>query len=133
MAPAPRALLENVLDHAGVLRVQADHRFVNDKDFRVVQQGRDDGDALPGAVGEALDRLVDERFEVEARNQFAAGLLNAALAHLKNLAGEAKKFPRRQLVVEERKIRHVGQAAAGFAGDRSARQSRPRAPCRRWV
>ena len=33
---AAGALLQNVLDHARVLRVKADHRFVNNQDLRVV-------------------------------------------------------------------------------------------------
>ena len=36
------------------------------------------------------------------------------VGHLEQLAGEAEKFPRGQLVVEKRKIGHVGDAAARF-------------------
>ena len=73
VAAPPGALLQDILHHPGVLRVQPDHRLVNNKDFRVVQQGRDNGHPLARAVGKPLNRFVDKVLEVEARNQFAAG------------------------------------------------------------
>jgi len=50
----------NTSSQPGVLRVQADHRLVNDKHLRVVQQRGHDGHALARAVREAFNRKIHE-------------------------------------------------------------------------
>ena len=105
---------EDIFDDARVLRVEADHGFVDDEHFGIVHERRHDGDALARTVREAFDRFLHEGFEVEARDEFASDGLDARLAHLENLAGETDEFPGRQLVVEKWKIGDVGQAATGF-------------------
>src|SRR4051812_25738039 len=62
----------------------------------------------------AFNGFFDERFEIKAWDQFAAGGLDAGFAHVKNLAGETEKFPRRQFVVKERKIGNISETATGF-------------------
>src|SRR5437867_4161649 len=95
-----------------MLRVETDHGFVNDKDFGLVEKRRDDGDALAGAVGEAFDGLVDRGLEVEAGDKVATVMLDVAVVHLKELAGEAEEFPGSQLLVKKGEVGDVGHAFA---------------------
>src|SRR3989442_9851229 len=112
--PLARLFLEDILEHARVVRIQADHRFIEHEHLRRVQQRGDNRDALSSAVRKALNQLAEERFEVEAGNPLASGGLELRFAHLEELAGETEKLPRREFVVEERKNGHVSQAAARF-------------------
>src|SRR2546423_8992057 len=96
------------------MRIESDHRFVEDDHFRGVQQRGGDSDALACAVRQSLDLFSKVRFKVKPRDEFVRGGLDARALHLKELAGEAKKLPRRQLVVEEREIGHISQPTAGI-------------------
>ena len=64
------------------------------------------------------ERLSSGRFaefaQMKSGNQLLRAGLNLRVGHLKQLADEAEKFPRGKLVVEKRKIGHVGEAAARF-------------------
>jgi hypothetical protein len=103
---------ENVLDDTDMLRVEPDHWFVDDKHFRIVQQGRSDGDSLASSMGKALDWLVEVGSQIQAGNQCLSRSFDSLRRHLKELTGKAEKFPRGQLIVEKRKIRHVSEAFA---------------------
>src|SRR6266536_6508363 len=109
-----RLFLENVLEHARVVRIQADHRFIEYKHLGRVQKGGDNRDALTRAVRKPFDQLAEKRFQVEAGDPLPGGGLDLRLAHLEELARETEKLPGRELVVEERKIGYVSQPAAGF-------------------
>ena len=113
---ALRTLFQRVLHDARVVRIEAHHRLVDHEHLGVVQQRGRDRDALPRAVREAVDGLAQIRFEIETRDQFLRGLGETRLLHAKHLPREAQHFPRRELVVEERKIRHVGETATRFEG-----------------
>ena len=91
--PAQRAFLEHVLHDARVLRVEADHRFVNHEHFRIVQQRGHDGHALARAVRKAFQREIGEVGQMKPRNQFLRVGFNLRVGHLKQLADEAEKFP----------------------------------------
>ena len=88
-----RAFLEHVLDDARVLRIEADHRFVNHEHLRVVQQRGDDGNALARAVRKTFQREIHKFGEMEPRNQFVRVRFNLRVGRLKQLADEAEKFP----------------------------------------
>ena len=111
-----RFFFEQVLQHAGVMRIESDHRFVHHENFRLVQQRGGDGHALARAVRESFDLFSQIGLEIEPFDQFVGAGPDTRLLHLKKLPGEAKEFPRGQLVVEEREVGHVGQPAAGFEG-----------------
>ena len=95
----PGPLLQNVLDHAGVLRIQPHHRLINDKNLRLVQQRRNDRHPLARPVRKSFDRLVHTRLQIESRDEFPAFSLDLFISHLEELAGEPEELPRRQFVV----------------------------------
>jgi len=64
---APRVFLEEILEDARRLGVEADHRLVDDDDFRTVHERAGDDELLAHAVAVALDHLVSPRLEVEQR------------------------------------------------------------------
>ena len=107
-------LAQDVLEHSGVLRVEPDHRLIEHDDLRRVHQRGDDGHALLGAVRQALDRLGQKLPEIKPLGQSPGLGLHRGVLHAEQLTVEAEKLGRRQLVVKERKVRHVGQAAAGL-------------------
>src|SRR6266478_82264 len=109
-----RSLLENVLHDAHMMWVQSDHRFIYDKDFRLVEQSRNNGHSLARAVGEPINGLLDVGFQVEAGNQPPSVGADLFVFHLEELACEAQEFPWREFVVQEREVRHEGHAPPGF-------------------
>jgi len=126
------AFLQDVLHHAGILRVQPHHRLINHQHFRVMQQRRDNGHALARAVRQTFHGPIDKGFKVEAWDQFAAGRLYPAFAHLKHLPDESQELKRRQLFIEKRKVRHVSQPAARLQrGGLHVKSRHPRRPPRR--
>ena len=114
--PLQGALLEDVLHHARVMRIEAHHWLVDHKHLGIVQQRGGDGDPLAGAVGEAFHGLAQIRFEVEARDELARGGFDVLLRHAEQLPDETEEFPGRELFVEEREVGHVGEAAAHLQG-----------------
>ena len=109
-----RAFLQRVLHHAGVMRIEADHRLVDDEDFGIVEQRGNDRDALAGAVGQAFDGFAEVGFEIEAPDQLLGFRFQGCVIHAKHLAREPDEFPRCELVVEEGKIGDVGETPADF-------------------
>ena len=128
-----RTFLQHVLHHPRMLRIKTDHGLVNHKHLRVVQQRGHDGHPLARAVRKAFERAVREIIQMKARDQFLRVRLDPGVVHLKQLAGEAEKFPRRQLVVEKGKIGDVSQCAAALRAVAIARQNRIPARRRRWA
>src|SRR5256885_10211142 len=104
--------LECVLYDARMVRVQADHRFIDDKDFGIVQESGDDRDALARAMGKAFDGFANKFFEVEALDQFGGRGGNPLLVHAKELASKAEKFPWGEFFVEKREIGDVSHPFA---------------------
>ena len=52
--------------------------------------------------------------EIETIHQRAGGTFNPTVLQIEKLADETEELPRREFVVEERKIRHVAEPRAGF-------------------
>ena len=93
LGDAQRDGIVGVDDDARVLRVEADHRLVNHKHLRVMQQRGDDGDALARAMRKAFQREIHEFGEMEPRNQLVRAGFNLRVGRLEKLADEAEKFP----------------------------------------
>src|SRR5215213_655849 len=90
-----------ILDDAGVLGIEPNHGFVDDENARIVEQTRNDGDALAGSMGEALDGFIDVVVQIEPANQLAGVSLDGRLVHLKKLACETEKFPGGEFLIEK--------------------------------
>ena len=117
-ATGAAAGLEFVLDDAGVHRVEAHHRLVDDEHARIVQQPGGNRHPLTGAVAEVFDQFVVVVRQVKLLEKHA-GLPDDGLAgHLVQLAHETQEFGGRQLVVKEREIGHVTDKTLAAAGSR---------------
>jgi len=101
--PAWDRSFKTSLTTRNMLRVQADHWFVNDKNIGIMQQSGSDSNALAGAMRKPFDRQIHGGFQVESDDELGRIALNAFLWHLEELGREAKEFPGSELVVEKRK------------------------------
>src|SRR6266550_2200739 len=69
-------LTEQVLENACRLRIEPDHRLVDDDHFRPVDECTRDDQLLPHPVAVALDELVTPLLEIEQRHQLAPTMLD---------------------------------------------------------
>ena len=69
--PRLRVFAEQILENARRLRVEADHRLVDDDHLGPVHERARDDELLPHAVAVALDQLVAPLLEIEQREQLA--------------------------------------------------------------
>ena len=104
--PAPR--FQFLLHDPRVFRIETHHRFIDDDDFGLVQQGRGKGKTLSGAVAEILDPLPRVGHEGKPLHQLGRALLRQLVRHLEEFGNEAHELHRIEFVV---KLSHVGDVA----------------------
>ena len=107
--PRAAAIAELLLHDPRVHRVEPHHRLVDDENLRIVQQRARDDEPLLGAVRKILRELEPVVVEMKSLEQLAGAPLDRRAIHAENIADKLHEFRRRQLVVEEGEIRHVGE------------------------
>src|SRR5262249_13158281 len=112
-AAGPRAVVQQVLDLARDRRIEAGQRFVEDQQPGIVQERAGERRLLFHAARKTLAALVAVRPQVEALEQLLARSLDALRVHAPEAADAGEAFDRRELVVEQRLVRHPGDHALG--------------------
>ena len=76
------------------LRIEPDHRLVDDDDVRTVHERARDDELLPHAVAVALDQLVAPFLEIEQRQQLARAVLDLVALLPVQAGDEAQELAR---------------------------------------
>src|SRR6266568_1056858 len=97
----PHVLAEQILENPRCLRIQTDHRFIDDDDFGSMNERARDYELLPHPVAVALDQLVCPLLEIEQRHQLASPVLELVTVLPVKPADEAQEFSTGELLVNK--------------------------------
>ena len=108
---ATRVLAKQILENARRLRVETDHRLVDDDHLGAMHERARDDELLPHAVAVALDELVAPLLEIEQRQQLARAMLDLRPFLVVQARDEAQELRAGQLLVDEGSIRDEPEPA----------------------
>src|SRR5258706_13509292 len=103
---ALQVLTEQILEDSSRLRIEPDHRLVDDDHFGPMNERARDYQLLPHAVTVALDQLVGPFLEIEQRHQLATTVLDFVAVLAVQARHEPEKFRAGKLLIDERAIRN---------------------------
>ena len=113
---AMRVFAKEILENARRLRIETDHRLVDDDDLGAMHERARDDQLLPHAVAVALDQLVAPLLEIEQREQLARAMLDLRALLVVQSGDEAEELGAGQLLVDERAVGDESELA--LRGDR---------------
>src|SRR5688500_50726 len=113
---APRVLAEQVLQDSRGLRIETDHRLIDDDHVGFVNERAGDDELLAHAVTVALDELVPPFVEIEERQQLATAMLDLLSVLAVESGDETKKLRAGELLVDERPVGNEAQNRFCFHG-----------------
>ena len=98
---APRVLAEQILEDPRRLRVESDHRLVDDDHLRPMHERTRDDQLLAHAVAVALHQLVAPILEIEQRQQLPRAMLHLGAFLIVQAGHEAQELRAGQLLIDE--------------------------------
>ncbi len=110
-APTGGKLLRHVPEAQIRLVVKAGVRLIQQQHLRIVQQGQGQVELLLSAAAQVLDAVVVVLPEVEGVQQILLSPHDGAVVHAVGDAKQPERLGHRELLVEDRRLRTVAEAA----------------------
>ena len=105
---------DDIPEQAACLRIQAGRRFIQNQDFRPVQQCACDIDPAPLTAGELPDRPIQEVFKVQQLCQLREAVFECFSADAVQRCSARQIIPHGQRLIQHRRLKNDAELAADF-------------------